>query len=220
MKKLYDGKTKTVYEASSDQVILEFKDDVTGTEDGIDPGGNEVVGSVEGKGMAVLRQSAYFFKLLKEANIPTHFISANLEKRTLTAKKANWYGLEFVVRFKAFGSFVRRYGGIVTEGVPLNSLVEITIKDDERGDPLILEDTLDVLGIMPLDDVIKGKELVKRAAEVIKDDLSSKGLELIDMKFEIGNVGDGLAIIDDISSDNMRVMKNGEVLSALDLTLE
>lgn len=205
-----DGKTKTIYAAGENSVMIVFKDDVTGTEEGIDPGGNDVVGQVEGKGLAALKQSAYFFGLLAAHNVPTHFIAVDLEKRAMMARKAKWYGLEFVVRFKAYGSFIRRYGEYVTQGANLGSLVEITLKDDQRGDPLILDETLDVLGIMPLDQVKEAKELVKKAAVIIRDDLQAKGLELLDMKFECGLVDDRLVIIDDISTDNMRIIRDGE----------
>jgi phosphoribosylaminoimidazole-succinocarboxamide synthase len=217
MRKIADGKTKTLYALGEDQVVLVFKDDVTGTDGGVDPGGNRVVGHVEGKGLAALRQSAYFFSLLAAHGVPTHFVSVDLDEGILIARRATWYGLEFVVRFRAFGSFVRRYGRYVQEGADLGALVEITLKDDERGDPLIVDEALDVLGIMPLDKVHEGKALVRKAAILIREDLSTKGLELVDMKFECGMVDERLVIIDDISTDNMRVMREGRMLSPQEL---
>ncbi len=50
MSLIHDGKTKTVYSYDDRHVRIVFKDDVTGTEEGIDPGGNTVVGSIVGKG--------------------------------------------------------------------------------------------------------------------------------------------------------------------------
>lgn len=208
-----DGKTKTLYALKDDCVLMVFKDDVTGTEDGIDPGGNAVVGQVEGKGLAALKQSAYFFALLAAHDVPTHFVSADVAKRALTVRRATWFGLEFIVRYKAFGSFLRRYGKYATEGAMLGSLVEITLKDDERGDPLIIDEALDALGIMRLDQVQEAKALVRKAADVIWQDLQAKGLELLDIKFECGMVDDRLVIIDDISTDNMRVTRTGEPIS-------
>ncbi|HHY05640.1 MAG TPA: phosphoribosylaminoimidazolesuccinocarboxamide synthase, partial [Clostridia bacterium] len=49
MKKLCEGKTKTVFENEAGQVLLLFKDDVTGEDGVLDPGGNKVVGQIEGK---------------------------------------------------------------------------------------------------------------------------------------------------------------------------
>ena len=70
MKKLCEGKTKTVFENEAGQVLLLFKDDVTGEDGVLDPGGNKVVGQIEGKGNASLKMSCYFFELLQKAGIP------------------------------------------------------------------------------------------------------------------------------------------------------
>ena len=60
MRKIADGKTKTLYALDDNRVVMVFKDAVTGTERGIDPGGNQVVGEVEGKGNAALRAVSLF----------------------------------------------------------------------------------------------------------------------------------------------------------------
>lgn len=140
--------------------------------------------------------------------------SLTLTNRALIAKKATWNGLEFVVRFKAYGSFVRRYGKYVREGTDLGGLVEITLKDDERGDPLIVDEAIDALGLMSLHEVQQAKALVRKAAEVIRRDLEAKALELLDIKFECGVFDGQLVIIDDISTDNMRVVRDGKAVDA------
>lgn len=210
MKLISDGKTKTVYSHSDDQVMLVFKDDVTGTEQGVDPGGNQVVGRIEGKGLASLKQSVYFFQLLAANGIPTHFESVDFQRRALIARRAKWLGLEFIVRFKAAGSFVRRYGRYVQEGTDLGGLVEITLKDDERGDPLIVDEAITALGLLEQEQIGQAKALVRQAAHLIRQDLQAKGLELLDIKFECGLIDDRLVIIDDISTDNMRVLRDGQ----------
>lgn len=217
MKRIADGKTKTLYAYGQDQVMMVFKDDVTGTEAGVDPGGNVVVGQIVGKGLAALRQSAYFFDLLARHNVPTHFIAADFEQQALIAQRATWYGLEFIVRFRAYGSFVRRYGRYVAEGADLGGLVEITLKDDERGDPLVTDEAVAALGLMELAQVKEAKALVRQAAAVLRADLGQKRLDLVDIKFECGLVNSALVIIDDISTDNMRVMRDGEKVDAAGL---
>lgn len=213
MQLIHNGKTKTVYSLDNDRVLIVFKDDVTGTEAGVDPGGNTVVGQMPGKGRIALKQSLYFFELLATHGIPTHYLSIDLDQSALTARRATWLGLEFVVRFKAYGSFVRRYGKYVKEGTDLGLLVEITLKDDQRGDPLIVDEALDALGIMTAEQVREAKVLVQQAAQVIHADLQSKGLDLLDLKFECGMVDGQLVIIDDISTDNMRVTSGGKAVS-------
>lgn len=54
MKVLYEGKTKTVLEAEDGNILLRFKDDVTGEAGIIDPGANSIIGKMEGKGNASL----------------------------------------------------------------------------------------------------------------------------------------------------------------------
>lgn len=214
---LHEGKTKTVYDLGADRVRMIFKDDVTGTEEGIDPGGNRVVGRVAGKGLAALKQSVYFFHLLAAHHIPTHFIEADFDQQALIARRAKWLGLEFIVRFKAYGSFVRRYGRYIKEGADLGGLVEITLKDDQRGDPLIVDEAIAALGLLGLEQVKEAKALVARAAQVIRNDLAAKGLDLVDIKFECGLIDGRLVIIDDISTDNMRLFRDGSPVGPEDL---
>ncbi len=210
-KLLYGGKTKNVYELDQDHVILEFKDDVTGEDGRIDPGANSVMGKLEGKGQASLRMSHHFFELLQQKGVASHYVSADLEQNTMVAKKARPFGngLEVVCRFKAYGSFLRRYAQYAEEFQPLDALVEITLKDDQRGDPLINDEALVQLGLTTADDLEVIKALARQVSGIIRDDLASRSLELIDIKFEFGKVGSQIVVIDDISGDNMRVFKDG-----------
>lgn len=218
MKLIHRGKTKDIYEAGDGLAVLYFKDDVTGTEAGIDPGADSVIGQLEGKGIAALRMSRYFFDLLTRKGLPNHYISCDEAQRTMTVRKAQWLGLEFICRYKAAGSFVRRYGKWVKEGKPLAGLVEITVKDDERGDPLINDEGIAALEILSADQVSKAKNIVRQAAGLVKEELSRLGLELIDLKFELGLVDGELMIIDDVSGDNMRVFKDGKPTDSLELS--
>jgi len=219
MKVLYEGKTKTVFESGEGQVLLLFKDDVTGEDGVIDPGANTVIGQVEGKGKASLRMSCYFFELLKKAGISTHYLEGNLSENTMLVKKAGKFGngLEFVCRLKATGSFVRRYGQYAQEGQPLDYLVEITLKDDLRGDPLTNEESLVQLKLMTLEEINTAKELTKKATKLIEEVFASRGLELIDIKLEFGRINGQIAVIDEISGDNMRVRKNGQTIMQKEL---
>lgn len=217
MKLVADGKTKTLFDLGNDRVLMVFKDDVTGSEEGVDPGGDMVVGRLEGKGEASLRQAVYFFGLLSHRGIPTHFIEPDSEGRGIVVHRARPFSLEFIVRFKAFGSFVRRYGLHAQEGLPLDALVEITLKDDERGDPLINDEAIAALGLMEPGQLNAAKEMVRRAARILHEHMAGRGLNLVDIKFECGLVAGELAVIDDVSTDNMRVMLGGTPVAARDL---
>lgn len=220
MRLLHEGKTKRVLEKDVDTLVLKFKDDVTGADGKIDPGANEVVGQVAGKGNASLRLSQYFFTRLQEAGIPSHFLAADPAENTMTVKKAVTFGrgLEFICRLKAYGSFLRRYGAYARELQDLDYLVEITLKDDERGDPLINDDTITALGIMKPDQLAAAKDLTRRLTRLVEEELAARDLRLIDIKFEFGLVDGKVAVIDEISGDNMRVMdKEGNFLDQKEL---
>lgn len=212
MKKLYSGKTKDLFLREDGNLLLLFKDAVTGAEGKIDPGGNVVVGEVAGKGNASLNLTVYFFDLLQKAGLPTHFVSTEPGTNTMVVKRARSFNLEVICREKAYGSFIRRYGKYVKEGTPLPSLVEFTLKDDERGDPLITEDALAALNILPLDAITAIKETAQQATAIIKADLAERGLELLDIKYEFGEINGETVIIDEVSGDSMRVMKEGKIL--------
>ena len=161
MKLVYTGKTKDVYALENGNYLLKFKDDVTGENGVFDPGANTVGLTIEGVGRAGLRLTKMFFEILKEKGIPTHYIDANIEDATMTVKPATVFGkgIEVICRYRAVGSFLRRYGMYAEEGQPLDAFVEVTLKDDVRQDPPITEDALDMLGILSTDEYKTLKEL-------------------------------------------------------------
>ncbi|NMA70041.1 MAG: phosphoribosylaminoimidazolesuccinocarboxamide synthase [Desulfitobacterium sp.] len=221
MELVYKGKTKDVYALEDGNCLLKFKDDVTGEDGVFDPGANKVGLQIEGAGKAGLRLTKFFFEKLNQLGIPTHYIEADIDAGTMKVKKATFFGqgLEVICRYRAVGSFLRRYGKYVEEEQPLDALVEVTLKDDERNDPLITEDALDMLGILSKDEYQTLKKLTQQIAGVVKDELAKKGMELYDIKFEFGRIGDDqhIALIDEISGGNMRAYKDGRRVEPLEL---
>ena len=220
MKKIYEGKTKTVYENPDGNYLLKFKDDATGKDGVFDPGSNQVGLSIAGLGQGGLRLTEYFFKKIEEAGIPTHFVSANINEAAMTVKPATVFGkgLEVICRFRAVGSFMRRYGLYASEGQKLDALVEITLKDDDREDPPITQDTLEILSILSAGEFDTLKALTRRISILIKDLVAAKGAELYDIKLEFGRLKDRtIVLIDEISGGNMRVYSGGKVMDPLDI---
>jgi phosphoribosylaminoimidazole-succinocarboxamide synthase len=221
MRKIYEGKTKNVFALEDGNYRLVFKDDVTGENGVFDPGANTVGLSIEGIGKGNLKVSVMFFEMLENAGIDTHYISADVENGTMDVKAAKTFGkgLEVICRYKAVGSFLRRYGAYVKEGDKLDAYVEATLKDDGRGDPLVTVEGLEALGIMSAAQFSEIKANTQKITALISDLLKKKGLELYDIKLEFGIDNDGKVIlIDEISSGNMRVYKDGKVMDPLDLT--
>ena len=219
MDKIFEGKTKDVYLLDDGNYRLVFKDEMTGTAGLFDPGANTVGLTVDGAGRAGLLMSVYYFKLLEERGHPTHFISAEEESMIVKPAIPFGKGLEIICRYKALGSFIRRYGGSVQEGAPLDALVEMTLKDDKRGDPLINEDALVALGILKQGEYTELKNLTQGICAVIRNDLALRDMELCDIKLEFGRDNSGaIMLIDEISGGNMRVVKNGKSLPPLELS--
>jgi phosphoribosylaminoimidazole-succinocarboxamide synthase len=221
MKLVYTGKTKDVYALDDGNYLLQFKDDVTGADGVFDPGANQVGLSIEGAGRAGLRLSKMFFELLEKEGVPTHYLGVDLEKATMTVKPAAAFGngVEVICRYRAVGSFIRRYGMYVEEGQPLDAYVEFTLKDDDRGDPLITEDGLAFLNLLTLEDSAMIKELTRKICALIRAKLATEGIELYDIKLEFGRVeeNDRVVLIDEISGGNMRAYRDGKRLEPLDL---
>ncbi|MDR1669308.1 MAG: phosphoribosylaminoimidazolesuccinocarboxamide synthase [Oscillospiraceae bacterium] len=217
MKQIYQGKTKDVFQLEDGNYLLHFKDDATGTDGVFDPGANTVGLSIEGLGQGGLRLTDYFFRKLE--GIPTHYISADIGRSEMKVRPAKAFdGLEFICRYRSTGSFMRRYGKFAQEGQPLDALVEVTLKDDQRGDPPISKDTLVALGILKKEDYKELKKLTKRVAGIVRDTLAEKGMTLYDIKLEFGRGSDGgVMLIDEISAGNMRVYKDGKLIPPMEL---
>ena len=195
-KLVYTGKTKNVYALENGNYLLKFKDDCTGEDGVFDPGMNTVGLTIEGVGDVNLRMSIYFFEKLKAAGVRTHYVSANLKDTTMEVLPAKVFGkgLEVICRLRAVGSFFRRYSEYVEEGAVLPSYVEMTFKNDAKGDPLVTRDGLMVLGVMT-------------------------GKQYDDIKFEFGYDADGkVMLIDEIASGNMRVYKDGQYIDPMTLS--
>ena len=221
MKKVYEGKTKDVYELDNGNVMLKFKDDCTGKDGVFDPGENSVGLTIDGIGKANLETSIHFFEILKDAGIKTHYVGANIDEATMEVLPAKVFGkgLEVICRLVATGSFIRRYGDYIQDGTPLEGgYVEATLKDDDRGDPLITSEGLAALGIMSEEQFASMKDQTLRITKLVADDLKKKGLDLYDIKFEFGYNNDEVILIDEIASGNMRVYKDGKIVEPVDLT--
>lgn len=220
MNLVYQGKTKDVYKLTDGNVLLKFKDDVTGEDGVFDPGANTVGLTIEGAGKSGLRMTKYFFEELEAKGVPTHYIDADLDEVSMTVKPATVFGkgLEVICRFRAVGSFLRRYGAYCEEGQPLDAFVEVTIKDDDRNDPPISQNALEELRILTKDEYEILEALTKKISRIVKEDLSAKELDLYDIKLEFGRDALGnVMLIDEISGGNMRVYKDGQYIAPLDL---
>ncbi len=221
MNLVYTGKTKDVFALDNGNYLLKFKDDCTGKDGVFDPGENSVGLTIEGVGDVNLRMSIYFFEKINAAGIRTHFVNADLANTTMEVLPAKVFGkgLEVICRHKAVGSFIRRYGAYIEPGTDLPAYVETTLKDDEKGDPLITKDGLVALGIMTDAQYEDLKAQTQKITQIVADDLKEKGMVLYDIKFEFGYDANGnVMLIDEVASGNMRVYKDGQYIDPMTLS--
>ena len=220
-KLVYTGKTKNVYALDNGNYLLKFKDDCTGKDGVFDPGENSVGLTIDGVGDVNLRMSIYFFEKINAAGIRTHFVSADLNETTMEVLPAKVFGkgLEVICRHTAVGSFFRRYSDYVEEGADLPAYVEMTFKNDEKGDPLVTKDGLIVLGVMTAEQYDTIKDMTQKITQIVADEMKARGLVLYDIKFEYGYDADGqVMLIDEIASGNMRVYKDGQYIDPMTLS--
>ncbi len=218
MKTLYSGKTKDVMlDEETNIVSLLFKDSMTGENGVFDPGSNTVGGSVAGKGKIGLTISKYFFELMEKNGIPTHYISADIEKGLMQVRNLTVPKLEFVLRYFTAGSMCRRF--TLEEGIVFDPpYAEVTLKDDIQGDPLISERICLMKGLLKEGQYDEAQAIVLRVGEVLKNELAPLGLTLIDFKIEIGYDENGkMYVADEITPDIWRVRdENGNIPNQLD----
>ena len=220
-KLVYTGKTKNVYALDNGNYLLKFKDDCTGKDGVFDPGENSVGLTIDGVGDVNLRMSIYFFEKINAAGIRTHYVSADLADTTMEVLPAKVFGkgLEVICRYKAVGSFLRRYGDYIEEGADLPAYVEMTFKNDEKGDPLVTKDGLIVLGVMTGELYDEIKRMSQEITAIVAEEMKARGLVLYDIKFEYGYDADGkVMLIDEIASGNMRVYKDGKYIDPMTLS--
>ncbi|MDR2203139.1 MAG: phosphoribosylaminoimidazolesuccinocarboxamide synthase [Nitrososphaerota archaeon] len=213
MKTIYKGKTKNVLidETTGDCFLL-FKDEATGENGVFDPGSNTVGGSVSGKGKTGLAISKYFFEKMHANNIPTHYLSADLEHGLMKVRKVTVPKLEFVLRYFTAGSMCRRF--TLKKGIPFDPpYLEVTLKDDTQGDPLISERLCIMKGLLKEGEYTKLLNLLQKIGVVLQRELQTFGLTLIDFKVEFGfDENRNIYIADEITPDIWRVQdKTGNI---------
>lgn len=213
MKTLYEGKTKDVLlDETNDRVYLLFKDSATGEDGVFDPGSNTVGGSVEGKGKTGLKISAYFFERMEKHGIPTHYLGADYDKDLMEVRKLTIPPLEFVLRYFTAGSMCRRFD--IEEGLPFDPpYLEVTLKSDAQGDPLISERLCLMKNLLKPGQYDEALDLLVKVGAALRLELAEMGYQLIDFKIEFGFDDDGkIYVADEISPDIWRIQdEDGQI---------
>jgi phosphoribosylaminoimidazole-succinocarboxamide synthase len=146
--------------------------------------------------------SAAIFEYLEAQGVPTHFVE-QVDDESIKTKRLEMLPVEVVVRNVAAGSLAKRIG--YEEGRPLKSpIVELYLKDDELGDPLLNWYHFRELGVAD-EDLNICEDLGLRVNEILAPYFDDTGVILVDFKIEIGRDAQGnLMLADEISPDTCR----------------
>ena len=195
------GKVKTVFTTSQpDKVLIQYEDRVTA-------GNGKKVDYPEGKGKVCMDISAFLFQLLEEHDIKTHYLDT-FPERIMSCKKVDIIPIEVVVRNVVAGSIVRQT--TLEEGRIINwPLVEFYLKDDEKDDPLLTEDRINLMGYG--EEIPALQHHAREINAILKGVFRRIGLTLVDFKLEFGYDSEhNLLLADELSPDGMRLWREGK----------
>ncbi|WP_148682723.1 phosphoribosylaminoimidazolesuccinocarboxamide synthase [Pyrobaculum ferrireducens] len=203
MELVYEGKSKRVWRVGG-LYHLEFKDEVTA-------GDGAVKAAAPGKGALAAELSAVLFAHLAARGVATHFVEYK-PPNVLVAVPAEVAPVEVVVRFKAYGSQLKRMPRLKPLQPLSKPLVEFHLKDDALHDPLIYPQDAVEAGLLTWEELAYVEAASLRAAEALRELYDAAGCDLLDVKFEFGRTPRGLVLVDEISGDTFRVLCRGEHL--------
>ncbi|WP_420768508.1 phosphoribosylaminoimidazolesuccinocarboxamide synthase [Parageobacillus thermoglucosidasius] len=195
---LYEGKAKKVYTTDDANILwIEYKDSATAFN-------GEKKATIAGKGRLNNEITSLLFSKLHEAGIPNHFIQ-KLSVTEQLVKKVTIIPLEVVVRNVVAGSLAKRLG--IPEGTRLEKpLIEFYYKNDDLGDPLLLEDHIAILKLATSEQIAVLKELALQVDDVLTKHFAERRVRLIDFKLEFGIDSEGAILLaDEISPDTCRL---------------
>lgn len=195
---LYEGKAKRVFATDDPALcIVSYKDDATAFN-------GEKKGQISGKGVINNIMSNHMFRILEQQGVPTHFVDELSERETLV-KMVRIIPLEVIVRNISAGSFAKRYG--VQEGIVFaQPTVEFSYKNDDLGDPLMVDAHALALGLATADEIEVIKAMASKVNDIMRTYFDTLGVTLVDFKLEFGKTAEGkIVLADEISPDTCRL---------------
>lgn len=194
---IYEGKAKKIFRTGEeDKVIVYYKDDATAFN-------GEKKGQIEDKGVLNNIITSKLFELLEKEGVKTHFIK-RIDERQQLCRRVNIVPLEVIVRNTAAGSMAKRLG--LSEGYELKTTVlELSYKNDELGDPLINDHHAVAIGLTTFEELKAIYGQAEKINNILKEFFLKQGIKLIDFKIEFGKTSTGeILLADEISPDTCR----------------
>jgi len=196
-KKIYEGKTKILYETENpEQLVMEFKDE------NLSLNGSKKTRLIK-RGTINSQVSALLFRYLESFNVPTHFMSAVGDVGILV-RRLQILPIEVRVRNIATGSFAKRYS--LKEGEVLEKpIVEYYLKSHAKDEQMVNQHHISAFGMATADELRLIDRYVTKANAVLKSFFIRRGMKLVDFKLEFGRYKSHLVIGDELSPENCRL---------------
>lgn len=193
---LYEGKAKQVFKTENpNEYLIHYKDDATAFN-------GEKKGTIHDKGVLNNKITTFFFTMLNEQGVPTHFVK-RVNDRDQIVKTLDIVPLEVIVRNLAAGSMAKRFG--LEEGTALKQpILEFCYKNDDLGDPFANESQILALGWATEEQLKAIKDITMKVNTILKDFLATKKVTLVDFKLEFGTHNGQVLLGDEISPDTCR----------------
>ena len=199
---VYEGKAKILYNGLEPKTLIQhFKDDATANN-------AEKHAIIKSKGILNNFISEYLMNKIELCGVPTHFIK-RINDREQLIKRVKIIPVELVVRNKATGSIVKRYG--IKESLQFNKpIIEFFYKNDSLGDPLLNENHILEFDWAKPNELEIMKSYALKINKILKDIFNNIKIDLIDFKVEFGRIKDNkntdiIILADEISPDNCRL---------------
>ncbi len=195
---IYEGKAKQIYKTTDNsKIIMYYKDSATAFN-------GEKKDELPSKGILNNKISTLIYKYLIENGVKTHWIET-LNDREQLCEKVIIFPLEVIVRNRATGSFVKKYGAEEGE-IFKEAVFELSYKNDSLNDPLINSSHVIALQLATKEQLLEIKKQALLINDLLKNLFSKANLILVDFKIEFGLTTNGdIVLADEISPDSTRL---------------
>lgn len=210
MELICEGKTKDVYRLDDNHLLLQFKDKELDENEKINPYVNPFGETINNSGRSRLSLTTFFYKKLNALDVPTHFISSNIEDVTMIVKPTTVIqkGLSVICQFQLNLTHEEQ-----------ETFIEVTLKDDQYENFAVSKETLLKLKLLTEKEFEILKQHALDISNFIRTELSKKGLTLSQITLEFGRDAhtSEILLIDEISGQNMHIVQVQESFHPLQL---
>jgi phosphoribosylaminoimidazole-succinocarboxamide synthase len=199
---LYEGKAKQIFPTDDEQLIcVHYKDDATAYN-------GKKFDRLAHKGELNNEITSLIFEYLAGRGVDSHFVE-RIGPRDQICRRVSIVPLEVIVRNRAAGTMAQRLG--LDEGTELaTTVLELSYKNDELGDPLINDSHAVAIGVTTYEQLQEIYGIARQVNTALTELFAKAGIDLIDFKLEFGTDSAGtLLLADEISPDTCRFWEVG-----------